>query len=342
MITRFGKFTAAAALLGLVAAAPAAAQTTLTLSSWVPPGHSVTLTLIEWGKQVEKATGGRIKANMLPKPVVAAPGTVDAVRDGLVDVSFISHGYTPGRFVLTKIAEFPFLGDSAETNSVAYERIYNSYLAKAGEHKGIKVLTVFTHGPGWMFTTRKAIVRLADVADLKIRVGGGVVTDVAKAIGANALLKPAPESYELLSNGVADGTFFPSEAIVSFKLDKVIRYATRIPGGLYNTSFAALMNEERFNKLSRADRDAIVSLSGERLARMLGNTWDAADQAGTDAMKASGIQVTAAGPALVKEIHAKTDGLEQAWYQQARAKGVDGARAIAEFRAEIRNVAAGK
>ena len=43
--------------------------------------------------------------------------------DGLADVAVSIHGYTPGRFVLTSIAEFPFLGDSAEANSVAYQRV---------------------------------------------------------------------------------------------------------------------------------------------------------------------------------------------------------------------------
>jgi len=38
--------------------------------------------------------------------------------------------------------------------------------------------------------------------------------------------KPAPESYELLSTGVMDGTLFPAESIESFKIEKVIRHAT--------------------------------------------------------------------------------------------------------------------
>jgi TRAP-type C4-dicarboxylate transport system substrate-binding protein len=43
----------------------------------------------------------------------------------------------------------------------------------------------------------------------------------------NVTLKPAPESYELLSTGVMDGTLFPAESVEGFKIDKVIKYATR-------------------------------------------------------------------------------------------------------------------
>jgi len=87
--------------------------------------------------------------------MMSVPGVrgalVVAVRDGLVDLSYSVHGYTPGRYTLSKIAEFPFLGDSAIATSVAYQRIYQKHLAKFDEHRGMKVITVFTHGPGNIF-----------------------------------------------------------------------------------------------------------------------------------------------------------------------------------------------
>ena len=80
---------------------PAAAQTTLTMSSWVSPSHLLTKDVLAvWGQQVEKATNGRVKLQMLPKHPSAAPGTFDAVRDGLVDVSYVTASYTPARHVL--------------------------------------------------------------------------------------------------------------------------------------------------------------------------------------------------------------------------------------------------
>jgi TRAP-type transport system periplasmic protein len=61
-----------------------------------------------------------------------------------------------------------------------------------------------------------------DLAGLKIRSGGGISEEMARALGASAFVKPAPECYELLSSGVADGTFFPLDCIASFKLGTVI------------------------------------------------------------------------------------------------------------------------
>src|SRR5262249_5497685 len=224
-------FAGAAVLSGATLAVmswPAAAQTTtLTMSRWVSPSHLLTSDVLAvWGQQVQKATKGRVKLQMLPKHPSAAPGTFDAVRDDLVDVSYVTASYTPARHVLPLIAELPGGGATSVINSVAYSRIHWKYLQQAGEYKGVKLLAVFTHGPGQMFNTKRPITKVEDLAGMKIRTGGGIAEEMARALGASAFVKPAPESYELLSSGVADGTFFPLESIISFKLGSVIKYAT--------------------------------------------------------------------------------------------------------------------
>jgi len=122
----------------------------------------------------------------------------------------------------------------------------------------------------------------------------------------------------------------------------VIKYATFFPGGFYGSAFGFFMNEEKWNKLSKADQDAILSISGEKLARMAGQSWDAADKEGIDTMKAAGVVIQTASPQLIKEVQAKAAGVEQDWIKQAGTRGVDGAKALAEFRQELKNVAAGK
>ena len=319
------------------------AQTMLTASSWVPPSHVLTKgILVPWTQEVEKATQGRVKFNLLAKAPMAAPSTFDGVRDGLVDVSYVTASYTPARHILPKMPELTGGGATAEINSVAYSRVHWKYFQQAGEYKGVKLLAVFTHGPGQMFTVKKQVNSLADLAGLKIRVGGGISEELGRALGASPFVKPAPESYELLSSGVADGTFLPAESIKSFKLDKVVRYATFAPGGFYGSAFGFFMNEERWNKLSKQDQDAITAVSGEKLARIAGQAWDAADKEGIEAMKASGVIISNASPAFIKEVQAKATVVEQDWVKQAATRNVDGAKALAEFRQELKNVGAGK
>jgi len=321
----------------------ASAQTVLTMSSWVGPNHPLTRDVLGgWAAAVEKATNGRVKMQMLAKHPVAPQGTFDGVRDGVMDVSYVTASYTPARHPLPLMAELPGSGGTAEINSVAFSRIHWKHLHKAGEYKGVKLLGVFTHGPGQMFLVKKPVNSVADIAGMKIRSGGGISEASAKALGASPLVKPAPESYEILASGVADGTFFPSESIKSFNLDKVVKHATIFPGGFYSSAFGFFMNEEKWNKLSKQDQDAINSVSGEALARLAGQAWDAADKGGMDALRAAGVNIQQASPAFIAEVRSRTEPLANNWIQAANAKGLDGAKVLAEFREELKRVAEGK
>ena len=323
---------AAAALL---AAGSASAQTVFSVSTWVPHTHPMTNAMTEWCDLLTKNSGGKMKCNLLPKAVSAPPGTFDAVRDGLADISFTVDGYTPGRFIFTQVAEFPFLGNDAVATSVAYQRVYSKYFAPLGEHRGVKVLGVFTHGPGGIYNTKKPVTSSADVASLKFRIGGGAINELSKAMGWNTTLKPAPESYELLSTGVMDGVFFPAESIKSFKLT-MIKHATFFPGGLYNTSFLFLMNPDKYNKLSADEKKTVDAISGEVVARMFGAHWDSGDQEGLKMQKELGVQQVKASESFVNEVRAKAAGLEDKWAQAAEAKGLKNAKGVlAEFRSEI-------
>jgi TRAP-type transport system periplasmic protein len=278
---------------------------------------------------------------MLPKHPSAPPGTFDAVRDGLVDLSYVTASYTPARHVLPLMPELPGAGETSLVNSVAYSRIHWKYFHKVGEYKGVKLLGVFTHGPGQMFTKRP-VATIADVQGLKIRTGGGIAEAVAKALGASAFVKPAPESYELLKSGVADGVFFPMESIISFKLDTVLEQATLFPGGMYSSAFGFFMNEDKWNKLPKQDQAAIEKIAGEHIARLAGKSWDDADVKGLEALKKSGVKIVNASPELVAEVKKRSAPIVEDWIKQASAKGVDAARVLAEFREELKKVASGQ
>ncbi len=331
---------ALAGLAGAALALPAQAQTTLTFSSWVSPQHHLSVWQVNWTAEVEKATGGRVKFQLLPKHPSAPPGTFDAVKDGLMDLSYVTASYTPARHVLPLMPELPGMGDTAEVNAVAYSRIHWKHFHKVGEYNGVKLIGVWTHGPGQMFT-KKAVHNINDLQGLKIRTGGGIAEAVAKALGTSAFVKPAPESYELLKSGVADGVFFPLESVVSFKLDTVLEQATLFPGGMYSSAFGFFMNQDKWNKLSKQDQDAIEKLGYEHVARTNGKSWDEADRKGLEALKKSGVKIVNADAALIKEVQARSAPIIDDWIKKANAKGIDGARMLAEFREELKKVAAG-
>ena len=326
---------ACAAALVLLAQG-AQAETVLRLSNWVPASHPLSRDILApWAGDVARVTEGRVRIDILQAPLGKPPAHFDIARDRLADVAVGVHGYTPGRFVLTEIAELPFLSDRAEALSVAFWRVHERYLAAAGEHKGVHVLGLWTHGPGHVFNARRPIAAIGDLTGLKFRVGGGLVSRISDALGTVAVQAPATQAYELLANGVADGIYFPSESVAFFNLTGLMRYGTLIPGGLYNASFFLVINADSWQGLSDADRAAIMSVSGEALARRAGRAWDAADRAGLEALTAAGTALGLADAGMMRELEARLDFARRDWIDRAGGRGVDGAAALAALEAEI-------
>jgi TRAP-type C4-dicarboxylate transport system substrate-binding protein len=330
-----------AATAGLLWGVQAQAQTVLTVSSWVPPKHLISLAQAEWCDELAKKTSNRVRCNILPKAPMPAPGTMDGIKKGLVDVSFAVHGYTPGRFVLTQMAEVPFLGESATTISVAFNKIASKYPGFGAEHdkQGVKVLTYFTHGPGMILNTKKDIRSVSDLNGLKFRIGGGMINEITKRLDMNVTLKPAPASYELISTGVMDGTLFPAESMLGFKINTLIKHITTVPGGLYNTSFVFAMNPDKYNSLSAQDKKAVDELSGEFAARLFGRYWDKYDALAMEDAKKRKMSILKASPAMIQDITIRIGKLERDWAAQAEKAGLPNASAVlAEFRNEIAKV----
>ena len=244
----------------------------------------------------------------------------------------------PGRFYSYQVAEMPFLAKSSEALSAAYWRVQEKLLSNTGEYTGAKLLTVFTTSAFQIHTTRVPIRRLSDFKGLKIRVSGGVQLDIADRLGIVPVLQPITQAYELLSGGVADGIGGPTQLLRDFKLTSVVRHTTVFPQGMNFSTFFFAMNQASFNALSQADRDAIMAVSGEALARIAGRNFDVADEETLAQMKASPAGIETASPELIRDFRAAVQPVEAKWIQDVKVKGLDGQALLAALRAEIRTL----
>jgi len=333
MKVRHCALAAAVALAAL--STQATAQTTLIIGSWAPPTHHINAKMWpKWIADVEKATGGRVKME-IKYNLAPPPRMFDAVRDGVADVTWIFHGYSPGKFVATQVMEMPGLGAGAEAGSAAYWRVHEKYLAKANEHAGVKVIGLMTHGQG-VIQSQKPIKSWADLKGLKVRLPGGIASKVGEAFGAVAVTVPAPKVYETLSTKVAEAVFMPWETQKSFRLAEVTQYIVEFPGNLYDGSFAIIMNKDKFAKLSPQDQRALMSVSGEKLSAYAGSTWAAADVLGRETAKAAGKDISTASPEMLAELQKVTVTLEADWAKRASGKGYDPMAALQDLRKTAR------
>lgn len=331
-----------ATAISLVMAGAAAAETVLTVANWLPPSHPlVSDVIVPMTEQIAEATGGSVTANILPAPLGPPPAHFDFAVNGVADITFGVQGYNAGRFKTTNIAEIPFIGDSAEANSVAYWRTWDAMLKDAGEYDDVKVLAVFTHGPGEIFLKSGDASSPDLLQGKKIRVGGGIVHEVATTLGAVPVEGPSSKAYELLSQGVADGIFFPYESVNFFKLIPQLDVGVSVPGGLYNTSFYIVMNKAKWDSLTPEEQTQIDSVTGEALARMAGQMWDKVDAAGLAAMDGE-ITVTPATDAQMQAWKTALQPVIDAKIAEVSETGVDGKAAFEMLESEIAKEMAAK
>ena len=324
---------AAAAVPGSLFAQQA---TKLTVASWAGPNHAINA--VGWKRlaaMFEQESAGTLRLDITFPPV--NPRVMfDRVQEGISDVAWGFNGYTPGRFVTYQIVELPGLGAGAEAASVAYWRTYQKYLAKANEYAGVRLLTLFAQPPS-VLHTRKQITSLADMKGLKIRVGGGVQADVASRLGMVGVQAPVSEAYQMIKDGVVDGTFFPAETALSFKLNEVAKYQLALREGLFGAAYFVVMNQDKYNGLSVEHKRIVDELSGEPIAALFGKAWDDAEHAAIEALKPGpdGGYRVAADP-LAKQISDLLQPIDETFFQAAAKKGVDGKAALAYLRSEAR------
>ncbi len=325
---RVATVLAASAVAASFTFGAAQAAEKLIISSWAPPTHGINAKL--WPRfieMIEKATDGRVTAEIKYK-LASPPAQFDLIQDGAADLSWIFHGYSPGRFVATKLIELPGYEGSAEAASVAYWRAYDKFLKGANEHKGVKVVAMHTHGPGQLHSAKK-VTALDEIKGMKLRLGGGVSGDVGTALGATGIRVPAPKVYETLASKAADGVMMPMEGKKGFKLTEVAQHTYQMPGGFYRGSFALIMNEDKFKSLPEQDQKALMTIFGEAVSQMSGKVWDEIDAIGTDATNSTdGNSLNVASEAdqaayaeIAKPIRAKV-------IAEVSAKGVDAAAAV--------------
>lgn len=277
---------AAVAALGLAAASAGAqsAEHTLKISSWGPPTSQINTVM--WPniiKQIEEATDGRVTAEIV-YGLAPPPAQFDLVFDGAADMTWIFPGYNPGRFQSPKILEIPGFDVSSKDLSGAYWKVQEEFFDPANEYDGVKLIGVMVHGPGQLHTV-EPVQSLDDIAELKLRTGGGVAADVVAALGASRIQQPVTKVYETIASSAADGTFLTIEGRESYRLVEIAPHMFEMPGGFYRGAFALIMNQDAFDRLPDDLRGKLDEAFGFETSRIAGDAWDVADEIGLAATK---------------------------------------------------------
>jgi len=322
---KFATFIAAACA-ALSAISAQAQPIEMKLAYFVGDQHAMSQWLIKWSGELEKGSGGRLVVKRFPSAQMGpTPGHYDFARTGQADVAWFLHGGTPGRFPLTEIVNLPFMVGSAEIGT----KVLNDAQLRAkyldAEHKGVKVLILFTHQPGGPHTTKKAIRTLDDFKGMRLRFASPTVRDLVAALGATPVGVPPTEIAEQLSKGTIDGAFMDYGGVgIAFKLGGIVRYSTELYA--YVTSFGLGLNEDFWNRLP-ADLKKLIAETTTGKEAEIGRAWDALDVPGKKAVIDGGVEAIRFSAAEMDKVHKIGAEVSEAKIKEYEGKGMP-ARAV--------------
>ena len=238
-----------------------AASLELSLTTHDPATGPMTLFLEQWGDQVAEATSGQIGITVYPGATLSAGTDVaEAVLTGTVDIGWCFTTFFPNQFPLTEVTTLPMLGLShpSEAAEVLWD-LYDYSEDLRTELADYKVLMMLGNPPNMLFTAKKPVHTLEDLAGLQIRAVAGVPTALVTAWGGVPVLMTPSDTYEALSKGIVDGCIFEYSGTTTVNMQEHLNYYTEL--NIYMGVFLLLMNKDRWDSLPTEVQQAMDSVS---------------------------------------------------------------------------------
>jgi len=311
----------------------------LKFAHWLPATHPLARTGFEpWAKSVEEASKGSIKVAFFPAQQLGkAADHYDMARDGIADMTWVNPGYQAGRFPMMAAGELPFLMGKPGPASAALDKWYRPYAGQ--EMKDVKLC--FAHLHVGTLHSKKPITEPGQLRGMKIRSANGTVSQTMTLLGATNVQVSAPEARDALEKGVADAITFPWNSIITFGIDKAVKYHNDMR--LYAANFVWVMNRSFYDRLSAPQKKVIDDHCNNDWAGKVGAAWGDGEDAGQGKLQSQ------QGHTIVKLTAPQLDAWKKAvepiygqWITAANRAGQDGTKALEALRQELKNNGGGQ
>lgn len=214
---------------------------------------------------------------------------LDQVSQGLLEVS-MSDTKSAAALDATIFGLFLpyFFNDASEIDKALHEGGMLDRINAGTTPKGVRLASVVhLGGPAGIFTTNKAVNKLADMADLRMRSLDEAQIAIFNAWGSQGTIVSWSEVPNALQTGVADGYLNPPFVPLLFGHTGFIKHFT--DAAIVPSSRTAIISEDWYQGLSDADRktvdDAIAA------ADAANREWLTGQSAVLDKLEEAGVAV---------------------------------------------------
>ncbi|MEJ5358855.1 MAG: C4-dicarboxylate TRAP transporter substrate-binding protein [Desulfobacterales bacterium] len=260
------------AVAGLLPSAAGAQTKEFVANIFFPDKHPIAKhSYAEWAVDLEKASGGRLKAKVFYGSSLLEPRAgLSGVRDGIAQIGHHAALYTPSELpesnVLNELSfgiTDPLVAMAAVTEFEMTDPQMQAQWKKAG--------VVFAGGystPQYVMMCSKPVRNLEEIKGKRLRTAGASVSRWVQTVGAVAVNIPSTEMYTGLEKGSLDCATNVVSDLKSRSLWDVAKHTTMASLGMYYAGPNWAVNPKFWQELSPADRRLLFNVNAQAMANL--------------------------------------------------------------------------
>jgi tripartite ATP-independent transporter DctP family solute receptor len=310
---KFHTTIAAGLLAAAFASGAAVAQQKIVLkaSDVHPAGYPTVVAVEDMGKNLEKATNGRISVQMFGSMQLGGEKEmIEQAQIGAIAFARVSVGALGPVVDDLNVFNLPYVFRNTEhAQKVMDGEIGKELLDKVtNSGKGIVGLCWMDAGARSFYDTKHPIKNMADLKGLKVRVmGNPMFVDMANSMGANGIAMGYDQVFTSLQTGVIDGAENNPPSFVFDNHYQVAKFYT-IDEHLIVPEML-VMSKKIFDSLSKDDQALLLRYAREAQMEER-KLWQEYEKKAMDKAKANGVQIIQISAADKKQLQ---DAVKPVW-----------------------------
>lgn len=311
------KFKIALSAAALALATTVSAQTKWDLPSAYPESNFHTQNLDQFAKDVDKATGGKLKITVHSNAsLFKAPEIKRAVQGGQAQAGEILLVNFQNEWQMFGADGIPFLADSYDQAWKLWQA-QKPFLEKKLGEQGMMILYAVAWPPQGIYTKR-TLNSAADMKGLKWRAYSPATARIAELVGAQPVTVQQAELSQAMATGVIDSYMSSGSTGYDTKTYEYIKnwYDTQA----WLPKNAVIVNKAAFNALDKASQDALLKAGAEAEKR----GWAMSKKANTETLeklKANGMHILQPSAQLKADMKKVGDTMLKDWLDKAGPEG---------------------
>ena len=295
----------------------AAAQTKWDLPSAYPASNFHTENLVQFAKDVDAATGGKLKIQVHDNAsLFKAPEIKRAVQGGQAQAGELLMVNFQNEWPLWGLDGIPFLATSYAESKKLYQASKETVQKKLGE-QGMMLLYAVAWPPQGIFT-KKQVGSAADLKGIKWRAYSPATARIAELVGAQPVTVQQAELSQAMATGVVESYMSSGSTGYDTKTYEHLKFFADTQAWLPKN--AVIANKKAFDALDKATQDGLLKAAADAEAR----GWATSERKTNeylDLLRKNGMTVYAPSAQLMTDMRKVGDTMLKEWLDKAGAEG---------------------